>query len=253
MATNPSVAAGASVHSPARSSRNHDRAFYGGIAVVLALTVFAGFARTFYLRAFFDTPTIGGRTALTPLTQLHGALFTAWVVLFIVQTSLIRTRRVAVHQRLGLAGMGLAALMVVVGLSTAIGAAAGGFGPPGVDPRSFMIVPFTDMVLFTTFIVSAFVTRRNREAHKRLMLLAYVSILTAAIVRIPGLVGINPMIGFGISLLFVVAGMAYDRYARHRIHPVYLWGGALIAASVPARFALSSSAAWLAVADVLTR
>jgi hypothetical protein len=116
-----------------------------------------------------------------------------------------------------------------------------------------MIVPFTDMVLFTLFVSSAFVKRRDREAHKRLMLLAYVSIITAAIARIPGLIGLGPLVAFSISLVFVVLGMAYDRYSRRRIHPVYLWGGAVIFASVPARLALSGTEGWRAFAELLVR
>jgi len=253
MSLSPASAAVASASSPVRSPQLYDRAFYSGMAVLMALTVFAGFARTFYLRAFFDVPTIGGASELTPLVQLHGAVFTSWVVLFIVQTGLIRSRRVAVHRRLGIAGIVLAATMVFVGLRTAVAAAAKGAAPPGLDPLAFMIVPFADMVLFTLFVSSAFVKRRDREAHKRLMLLAYVSIITAAIARIPGLIGVGPLVAFSMSLVFVALGMAYDGYSRRRVHPVYLWGGALIFVSIPARLALSGTGAWRAFAEVLVR
>ena len=207
---------------PARAVGSYDRVFYSGMAILMALTVFAGFARTFYLRAYFDAPTISGSGSLTPLMYLHGAVFTGWVLLFVVQTALVSARRVAVHRRLGVAGMVLAASMVVVGLQTATTAAAKGAAPPGADPIAFMAVPFTDMVLFTLFVSSAFWKRRDREAHKRLMLLAYVSIVTAAIARIPGLLGVSPLVAFGLSLVFVGMGMTYDRYSRHAVHPVYL-------------------------------
>ena len=236
-----------------RPTANRDRVFYSGMAVLMALTVFAGFARTFYLRSYFDTPTISGGTVLTPLMQLHGAVFTAWVVLFLVQTALVSSRRVAVHRRLGIAGVILAAAMVVVGLRTAITAAAKGSAPPGADPLAFMLVPFTDMVLFTLFISTAVVKRRDREAHKRLMLLAYVSIITAAIVRIPGLASFGPLVAFGLSLVFVGMGIAYDRASRLHIHPVYLWGGALLFVSIPGRLALSGTSAWRSVAAFLVQ
>ena len=253
MPSSPVSAVAMSAPPPVRPAHHHDRAFYTGMAVLLALTVFAGFARTFYLRAFFQVPTISGAGQLTPLVQIHGAVFTAWVVLFIVQTALIKSRRVALHRRLGVAGMILAAIMVVVGLRTAFAAAARGSAPPGLDPLAFMIVPFTDMVLFTVFVTGAFVKRRDREAHKRLMLLAYVSIITAAIARIPGLISLGPLAAFSLSLVFVVLGIAYDRYSRRRIHPAYLWGGALILASVPGRLALSNTDGWRAFAELLIR
>ena len=154
--------AAAPSHAVRRPTVSHDRIFYTGMALLMALTVFTGFARTFYLRAYIPTPTISGATVLTPLMYVHGAVFTAWVVLFLVQTALVSSRRVAVHRRLGIAGIVLAAAMVVVGLRTAITAAAKGSAPPGLDPLAFMLVPFTDMVLFTLFVSTAFVKRRDR-------------------------------------------------------------------------------------------
>lgn len=245
----PDTAAPQVVRQPGR----YDRAFYSGMAALMALTVFAGFARTYYLRAFFDVPTLGGRVELTPLVYVHGFVFTAWVALFIVQTGLVRARRVDVHRRLGVAGMVLAAIMVLIGVATAIAAGAAGAAGPGVDPLAFMAVPLTDMVLFTLFVSVAFLKRRDRETHKRLMLLAYVSIITAAVARIPGLRGVGPLAFFSLSFVFVLFGMAYDRWSRRRVHPVYLWGGAVLAVSIPGRLALSGTAAWHAFAEFLTR
>lgn len=231
-----------------------DRLFYSAIAILMAATVFAGFARTYYLRALFGAPvTISGAVTLSPLAQLHGAVFTLWVVLFIVQTRLVANRLTRVHQRLGIAGGVLGAIMVAVGTTTAITSAARGAAPPGADPLSFLIVPLGDMVLFTVFIGTALWRRRDREAHKRLMLLAYVSLMAAATARLPGLGAPNPFVFFGLAFLFVVAGVVYDWFSRGRVHRVYLWGGALLAVSVPARLILSESAAWRAVALFLTQ
>jgi hypothetical protein len=231
-----------------------DRVFYGGMAVVMALTVFAGFASTYYLRLFTGGPTAtltGG--PFTRLVHTHAVLFTAWVAFFIVQTALVASRRVAVHRRLGLAGAVLAAAMVVVGFSLAVASAARGAAPPGADPLAFLAVPVFDMILFTTFVSLALARRRDKEAHKRLMLLAYVSLITAAIARIPGILPLGPPVFFGLTLLFVVAAFVYDFLSRGRIHRVYLWGGALIVVSVPARLFLSTTQAWRSLAEWLTR
>ena len=77
--------------------------FYPNIALVLALIVIAGFARTFYLRAWFDVP------PLTLLVHLHGLVFTAWLALFVAQTRLIARNNYRLHQKLGIAGVALAA------------------------------------------------------------------------------------------------------------------------------------------------
>ena len=232
----------------------YDRVFYGGLAVAMAIVVFVGFAPTYYLRAFTENPiTVSGATTLTPLAYLHGALFTAWVVLFIAQTALIATHRVRIHRRMGVVGAVLAAAMVAVGIRTAISAAARGAAPPGADPLVFLAIPLFDMVLFPIFVITALWHRRNREAHKRLMLLAYVSILTAAVARVPGVLPYGPLVFFGLTFLVLVVGIVYDLASRGRVHPAYIWGGTLLVVSVPLRIFVAGTPAWRGVAQFLTK
>jgi len=232
----------------------HDRLFYGGMALAMGLTVFSGFASTYYLRFFAGGPTTTlTKGPFTALVHVHGSLFTAWVLLFIVQTALVASRRVAVHRRLGVAGAVLAAAMVVAGTLIAIATAARGSAPAGVDPLAFLVIPIFDMVLFATFVTAALALRRDKEAHKRLMLLAYVSIVGAAVARLPGVLPLGPPGIFGLSFLFVVVAGIYDFFSRRRVHKVYLWGGAFIVASVPVRLAISGTGAWRALAELLTR
>ncbi len=73
---------------PRVPGRVNDRRLYILAAILTPLIVLAGFARTYYLKPFFDTPDIAGR-----IVHLHGIVMTAWVVLFIVQVSLVATRR----------------------------------------------------------------------------------------------------------------------------------------------------------------
>lgn len=240
--------------SPAPQVGAYDRVFYSGIALAMGLTVFSGFVRTYY-----GPLAIGGaRTTLsggpwTYVVHLHAALFTTWVTLFIVQTALVATRRVAVHRRLGIAGAILAAAMVVAGLLIAIATAARGGSAPGTDPLEFLAIPLFDLVLFSGFVTAALVMRRQKEAHKRLMLLAYVSIITAAIARLPGVLPLGPPVFFGLSLGFILAGIVYDFASRGRVHKVYWIGGAILVISVPLRLAVSVTPMWRSFAELLTR
>lgn len=232
----------------------YDRVFYGGMAIVLALTVLIGFAPTYYLRLLGEAPmsTVSGKP-MTTVVHLHGALFTGWVVLFIIQTALVAARRVKLHQWLGIAGAVLAAAMFVVGVTTAIAGAAAGAAPPGVDPLAFLAIPLFDMLLFGGFVALAMVLRRNREAHKRLMLLAYVSIIVAAVARLPGVLPMGPPVFFGLAFLFAGLGIGYDYFSRRRIHPVYIWGGLLLVLSVPVRLFVSGTDTWRQFAGWLVR
>ncbi len=239
---------------PVHGAGRYDRLFYGGMAVAMGLTVFAGFAPTYYLRLSAGGPkaTVSGGP-FTSLVYVHGALFTAWVFLFVVQTALVAGGRVAVHRRLGVAGALLAAAMIVAGASLAIATAARGSSPAGVDPLAFLVIPLFDMILFASFVIAALALRRDKEAHKRLMLLAYISIIVAAVARLPGMLRSGPPAFFGLSFLFVVVAGIYDFLSRRRVHKVYLWGGALIAVSVPLRLAIAKTDAWRTFAELLTR
>jgi uncharacterized membrane protein YozB (DUF420 family) len=230
----------------------YDRVFYSGMAIVMAFAVFVGFARTYYLSAYFGINSTITGAPFSTIIRVHAALFTTWVLMFLVQTSLVATHRVSVHRRLGSAVAGLAAVMMVVGTAIALDLARRGGAPPGVDPLAFLAIPMGDMVVFTLLVTTALALRRNKEAHKRLMLLAYTAILVAAVARFPGVLPLGPLWFFGLTFLPVLAlGVTYDLMTRHRVHPAYLWGGALLIVSVPVRLMISTTQTWHRLAEML--
>ena len=232
----------------------YDRLFYSAMAVAMALTVFIGFARTYYLSAYFGTTTTFSGGPFSAVVRLHAALFTTWVLLFVAQTSLVARHRVALHRRLGIAVAALGAMMVVMGTATALQGALRGAAPPGIDPRTFLAIPLGDMAAFTLLLTAALWLRANKEAHKRLMLLAYTAILAAAVARIPGVLPLGPLWFYGLTFLPVLAlGVTYDLTTRRRIHSAYLWGGGLLILSVPVRLAISTTPGWRSLAENLMR
>ena len=237
---------------PHRTPAKYDRVFYSSMAISMALTVFIGFGPSYYLKAFGETPmsTLSGGP-MTPLVHMHGVLFTAWILLFIAQTALVAQHKVGIHRRLGIAGALLAASMVIVGSLTALKMAARGAAPGGVNPLTFSVIPLSDMFFFAGFVAAALLMRANREAHKRLMLLAYVSIIVAAVARLPGVLPLGPFAFFGFAFVFILIGIIYDLLSRHHVHPVYIWGGGLLILSVPLRLAVSRTDVWRSLARSL--
>lgn len=235
------------------STGSYDRVFYGGMAIALALTVFGGFAPTYYARLLSGPKATTSGGPFTTLVHVHAALFTAWVVLFITQTALVAARRVAVHRRLGVAGAVLAAAMVAAGTALALATAKRGGAPVGMDPLAFLAIPIFDMILFGGFVTAALLLRRDKESHKRLMLLAYISIVVAAVARLPGVLPLGPPGFFGLGYAFALVAVAYDLVRRRRVHKAYAWGVPLLVASVPVRLAVSGTAAWHALGAFLTR
>ena len=107
--------------------------------------------------------------------------------------------------------------------------------------------------MFAGLITAAVVLRRKKEAHKRLMLLAYASLMAAPAARLPGMLALGPLAFYGIALLFPVAGAIYDFASRGHVHRAYVWGGSLLLMSVPLRLLISSTSSWNAFAQMLTR
>jgi hypothetical protein len=227
--------------------RRTDRTFYTGMAIAVAVAVFVGFAPTYYLRPRFQT------TPLPLYLQIHGLAFTAWIVLFAAQTMLVATRRVDVHRRLGWAGAVLSGLMVVAAVTAGILSGRRDVAAGHEDAAlTFLTTPFLAVLVFMILVGAAVYCRRRPEAHKRLMLLATVSILDAAVARWPfELVATSAWVLYVMTDLFIVAGVLYDLASRRRVHAVYMWGGLLIIAGQSLRAVLGRTETWHAIARAI--
>lgn len=226
--------------------RGLDRRMYIAVAVVAMVLVFAGFARTFYLKLAFGTPT------LPLLLHVHGWVMTSWFTLFLVQASLVASGKVKLHRRLGIFGACLAVAVVVLGCTVALITIRAGHHPPGIPPGAFLIVPLSDMLVFAILVGSAVWLRQKSDFHKRLMLLATLSILTAAIARIPfSWLFHKAPIAAAIMIVVVLACVAWDTWRNRRLHPAFATGAALIIVSWPLRLAFAHTSGWLHVAHWL--
>ncbi|HUB94873.1 MAG TPA: hypothetical protein VL993_03095 [Stellaceae bacterium] len=206
----------------------------------MMLVVFIGFSRTYYLKAYFDSP------PLTPLRIVHGAVFTTWMVLFIVQTGLVAANRRDIHRRLGLVGAGIAALMVGLGVALAVSALRDGHAPSGgPSPAALFALPIFIIFVFLILFVLGIVYRARPQFHKRFMTLATAAILAAAVARFPLSFIKNPFVFFGLTDIFIVACGTYDLFARGRVHPATVWGGVAIIASQVLSLLVGRTAFWV--------
>jgi hypothetical protein len=229
--------------------RHSERRLFLLVAVLFPLVVLAGFGRTYYLKPFFAAPPIP-----SALVHLHGLLMTAWILLFMTQVWLVSSRRVKIHQRLGIGGALLGAVMIPVGLVTAVAAAKYGSAstPPDIPPLVFMVVPFADMVVFAILFGAAIYYRRRPADHKRLILLTILSFLPPAIGRLPGVGAAGPLAFFGIPALLAITILIIDTRNNGRLNKVFLYGAVLLIASYPLRLMLGGTAMWLRFATWLT-
>ena len=116
------------------------------------------------------------------IVHFHAVAFVGWLALFTVQVALIRQGRPDIHRRLGLAGVVLAALMVVLGPATALVVDAHRFAATGQTPE-FLAVQLTDILAFSGLTGAGLLLRARSAAHKRLMLLGLIYISDAGFAR----------------------------------------------------------------------
>jgi hypothetical protein len=203
--------------------RRYDHFFFSGMALLLLVAVFVGFARTYYLAGMFHA------TLPSVIIHLHGAAFSCWILLLVTQTSLVAAGRVDIHRRLGVFGFLLACAMVVLGVLAGTNSLARGFAPPGLDAATFYVVPITDMLIFSTLVFFAFRNRSNPAAHKRFILIATIGLMIAAVARWPfAPVYRNPIAAALVTYLFLLLLVGYDLWSIRKVHRATLWAGAFL-------------------------
>jgi hypothetical protein len=225
--------------------------FYFSIALAIALLITIGFMRTFYARPFFDLP------PLPTLMHVHGAVFTAWMVLFVVQTRLIAAHKAQTHRRLGVAGALLAVAVVVVGVMTAFESSLAN-RPRGMGLTSpqFVIVPITGIAFFAAFVALGIAFRRRAALHKRFMVLAMLAVLGPPVARLMILAGAQQhylAIQTTVPALFVAWCLIADWRKNRIVHPVFAIGGGLLVVSWPVRVLLARTEGWAVISDWIVR
>jgi FtsH-binding integral membrane protein len=224
--------------------QRYDHFFFSGMAVLILASVFLGFAHSYYLAGIFHAP------LPSRIIHIHGAVFYMWILLLITQTSLVAAGRVDIHRRLGIAGFLLACLMIILGVLAATEALARPNSPSGVDVKAFYIIPITDMLIFAVLVFFAYRARFNPSAHKRIILIATIGILIAAIARWPlAMVHRNPLVAALVSYGFLLLLVAYDLWSTRKIHRATLWASVFLIFVQQVRIPIGQTAAWHAFAS----
>ena len=243
----------ATIATAPRAGLSSERIFFTGMAVALLVFVFAGFAPTYFL-----LNALHGRTAsgfangeeLTPLIHVHALSNSAWMLL------LVAGHRPDLHRRLGAFATVLAAAVVISGVATAIVAGQLHHGPAGRNPRAFLIEPLTSIAGFALLVMCGIMWRRRAAYHKRLMILATISMAIPAGARIANMlhspfVPKGPPGGMLLVDLFVAALVAFDIATGRRVHPATIWAGGAFVLSQPLRMLVGETQAWQSVAALL--
>jgi hypothetical protein len=211
---------------------------------------------------------------LTPVVIAHGVVTGAWLLLFLTQAGLIARKRVGAHRYVGFVGAVLAVATIVVGYVAIVGMMRRGYdlsgditraaGPPGSPPPgpSDAWIPLAEFLIFGVLVAAAVLYRRRPAIHKRLMLLALVSLALEPIFHLvghvsgrwPALWGVASAIGLTVQMLLLFSGAIHDRLSYGRVHPVSLWVPIGLSACVTILVVgVSPSSAWQDFAAWLIR
>ena len=194
-----------------------DKYFYFFMSLLVAAIVVWGFSHSVNANLFHPA------LPRPFLLWIHATAFSGWVVFYILQSALVRTHNVRVHRSFGWFGVALGAVMIPLGISTAI--VMGRFDTyrlhqPGAD--AFLIVPFYDMLAFGVCLALAIYWRKKPELHRRLMLLATCGLLDAAFGRVD-LIFNNSLFFLCVDAV-ILLGVGRDLVVNRRVHKVYLIG-----------------------------
>ena len=241
------------------SQERIERVFYLLSGCLLLIIVAMGFQK-FYLHGRAST---GGPVTqqLVPLVFLHGIAMSAWIVAFVVQSSLIVSGNRKLHMSLGIGAMALAAFLVIVGVTTAI--ASVHYNPDGYkdlwSARRFLSFMLTNILGFGMLAAIGLKCRRRTEIHRPMMLLATLFVAgPAGFFRIPYIVGPImaafhtifapwvPMLVLGVFLVLIkwLMTRTWDRY--------FMVGFAGIFVTCVLQIFVANSAWWYHVAGWVT-
>jgi len=207
------------------------RYFYFCMALVMAGLVIWGFSHTVDAHLLYANP------PRPPMLWFHAAVFSAWIVLFIAQSALVRMRKVSVHRALGWFGAALAATMVVSGSIVSVVVLRLDMTALNRNRiASFLSILWGDMIIFGACMALAIYFRRRPEYHRRLVFMANCQLMQAAFVRFH-YIGYHDLFYPALDLL-IVAGTLRDRMVDGRVNRIYLY-------VFPAMIALQAGATYL--------
>lgn len=221
------------------------RGFFAMIQLYMAACVFAGFAPSFYLKP-------AHALAMPWEIHVHAGVMTLWIVFMAVQGVLPARGGVRLHRTLGWWGAGVAALVMITGWMITVRGVHDGWDPFNLGSgEAFAAIPFRDLCTFAVFFVIGLMTRKSApEAHKRMMVLATLSVIPAGLARLGAFV---PPEGILVLNHAPIAAMVvYDLVTQRRVLTSTWAGSAFLVAMTPICIAMGKTQGWQDLVRALT-
>ena len=211
--------------------------FYAKLAIIMALTVVAGFSLQLAM---------GRSTFASPLrVHVHAVLFMGWVAIFVLQSQFATRGPIALHRKLGWLAVGWMFAMLAAAMVVIVAMARNGTVPFFFTPQHFLIADPLTLLGFMGLTGAAVVLRRDTEWHARLHISGMAILTGPAFGRIIPMPLLIPYAfeaaGVG-SALFLVAGIVRDKRRSGAVHPAWWVGLATLVGTLVLARLLADSA-----------
>ena len=222
-----------------------DRWIYVFMALLLIVVTLTGFIPDSLMK--IGLVEAGQRAPFPLVLHLHAVAMGSWLLLLLAQTTLMATGRSAGHRSLGMIAMVLAPVLVIVGivlsptmyrlLWTTAQAMPGGPDEAALAELAIRgnitLIQMQVGIVFAILVTLALRARKYDQAtHKRLMILAPIVALPAAVDRISWLPNTMPASPLGPDLYVLLLAMpmfAWDLYRLRRVQRAYvIWLGVFL-------------------------
>ena len=225
-------------------SQISESTFFLLMAVLTLATAVVGFAPN-------TAAVVTGTMDWPPLLiHIHGACMLSWLLLLVTQTGLSSSGNIRLHRRLGLLSLVVVpALVLVMIVVTYVFLTSAPLSPNEAASAvmyNIFALQIRAIVLFPMLVGWALAARRSSPGtHKRLMLIATIGVLDAAIARMSWLPGTGAAtyssfeVMSAYQFLLMTPLIAYDYISRGRVHRATVIGiGAFVT------FALIENVLW---------
>lgn len=166
-----------------------------------------------------------GQFSIHWLAHVHGAMMSAWLLVYIAQVALAVVGNFRFHKKLGLLAVALGILIWISMGAVSVRALVG--NPTPLDSFLFdiLLVQLYIMQVFGIFFTWGILVRKKAEEHKRLLFLSTLVLMQAALDRVPFLQsGVLAFIALDLLLLPL---FIYDWITLKRIHKI-TWIGLFV-------------------------
>ncbi len=210
--------------------------------------IFVGVGFGFDLHNYFHE-----QPPVPKIVHVHAIVTTLWLLTATALVLMVETGNVRWHRRFGWYAAGYAALVVVIAPYAELSWQALNLKTPGTLPPQFLSIAFSGVICLAVLLPCGVLMRRNSAAHRRVMILATISISDAGFSRMVNLFLPAPTTFLGTylfyeggTLLLIVLMFLWD-WKRDRIMKQFLWASGFVITVGLAATGLYFNATWKSI------